>query len=80
MSANLLRLPVAVAKDAACVYGIDLYGFSDCGDSKFGAGKEISDDGLQVAVDEPRMWIERGEPGREFVRARHGRACDCHSF
>ena len=45
-SALRLRLPVAVAEDAAGIGGIDFDGFSDGGQAKRRPGKKVADDGL----------------------------------
>ena len=66
--AHRLRLPMAMAKNAARVGGIDFDGFGDGGEAKGGTGKKVAGDGLQVAADEPRVGLKRGEPRRKFCR------------
>ena len=70
-----LRLPMAMAENAAGVGGIDFDGFGDGRQAKRGPGKKVADDGLQMAVREPGMGFERGEPGRKFPQARERRNC-----
>jgi len=73
-----LRLPVAMAENAAGIGGIDFNGFSDRGQAKRRPGKKVADDGLQMAVGEPEMGFEGSEPGGNFRRrASQGTAWHC---
>ena len=65
--ADRLRLPMTVAKHAACIGGIDFNRFRDSGEAKIGPGKKVADDGLQMAVGKPRVRLKWSDPCGNLV-------------
>src|SRR5690348_7489398 len=61
LRANLLRLPVAIAKNAAVVGRIDQHSFCHGRQQEFWPWKKVADDGLQVPVGNPSPRFERNE-------------------
>jgi hypothetical protein len=60
------RLPVAMTEHAAAVSVVDGDDLRRDGNLKRWTGQKIADNGLEVAVGEPAMGLEGGEPGREL--------------
>jgi len=70
--ADVRRLPVAMAEDAAAVGRIDFHLFGDGVERKWRPRKKVADDGLEVTAAEAAARLEGSEPGGQRQRERVG--------